>query len=66
MDAVLFYPCLEDETISLCLCKLLQSRFLFVCLFVSCCKFVFPFTFVFVDRFGPSRNISLVGFNNRN
>ena len=33
MDAVLFYPCLEDETISLCLCRLLQSRF-FVCLFV--------------------------------
>ena len=36
MDAVLFYPCLEDETISLCLFRLLQSRFvcLFVCLFL--------------------------------
>ena len=49
MDAVLFYPCLEDETISLCLFRLLQSRFfcLFVCLFLVV-NFFFLFLLCFL------------------
>ena len=50
--------------ISLWLCTYVIAKPVF--LFVSSFKFLFPFTFVFFDRFGPSRNISLVGFNNRN
>ena len=53
--------------ISLWLCKYVISKpvFLFVYKFLLL-NFFFPFPFVLFDRFGPSRNISLVGFNNRN